>query len=149
MIRLEFERTIDRSIDEVFARLADIDSYEDWLPHSLIFRGGRLVESDQEVTTGTRFVDETPLGQFFGEVTEFEPPTHIAFEQNLGRNDELVFSSRPAYVLESTEHGTKVSHYAEGELFGPMRLAEPIVWMLARNERKRTLETLKRSLEDR
>lgn len=39
MIRLEYERTIESPIEEVFARLADIARYEEWLPHSRIFRG--------------------------------------------------------------------------------------------------------------
>ena len=149
MIQLEFERTIERPIEEVFARLVDIDAYEEWLPPSYIFKGGGVVKPDQEIGLGTRFTDETPMGTFHGEVTEFEPPRRVAFEQNLGRNDELVFSSRPAYTLADGPYGTRVKHEAEGQLFGYFRLAEPIVWVMARNERRRIMDHLKRSFATR
>ena len=148
MIQLEFETTIQRPIEEVFARLVDIDSYEDWLPHSLIFRGGGLKQPEEEVTEGTEFVDVTPIGKFHGRVTEFEPPTRVAFEQNLSRRGDRVFSSRPSYVLQQTDDGTLVTHHAQGELYGPLSFTEPVVRMLASHERQRTFDQLKRSLED-
>ena len=42
---------------------------------------------------------------------------------------------------------TIVHHVAEGELFGLMRLMKPVAALLARSERWRTVESLRRSLE--
>jgi hypothetical protein len=42
---------------------------------------------------------------------------------------------------------TIVHHVAEGELFGLMRLMKPVAALLARSERARTVESLRRSLE--
>jgi hypothetical protein len=42
---------------------------------------------------------------------------------------------------------TGVHHVAEGELFGMMRLMKPVAALLARSERARTVESLRRSLE--
>jgi hypothetical protein len=43
--------------------------------------------------------------------------------------------------------GVAIRHIAEGELFGMMRLMKPVATMLARSERTRTVESLRRSLE--
>jgi hypothetical protein len=55
--------------------------------------------------------------------------------------------ARPAYRLEADGDKTIVQHIAEGELFGLMRLIRPVATLLARSERTRTLESLRRSLE--
>ena len=55
--------------------------------------------------------------------------------------------ARPEYILEPDNDRTIVHHVAEGELFGVARLMKPVAARLARSERARTLESLKRSLE--
>jgi len=55
--------------------------------------------------------------------------------------------ARPDYILETDRGKTVVHHVAEGELFGVMRLMKPVAGLLARTERDRTVESLKRSLE--
>ena len=55
--------------------------------------------------------------------------------------------ARPEYILEADGDKTIVHHVAEGELFGMMRLMKPVAALLARSERARTIESLKRSLE--
>jgi hypothetical protein len=57
--------------------------------------------------------------------------------------------ARPGYVLEADRDKTVVHHVAEGELFGVMRLMKPVAALLARSERARTVESLRRSLEAR
>jgi uncharacterized protein YndB with AHSA1/START domain len=147
MIQLELEREIGRPIEEVFARLADIDRYREWLPKSLIFKGGGLVAPDEAVARGTEFVDVTPLGKLRGEVTSFEPPTGIGFEQTLRRWGKPVLISHPSYQLSATDRGTHVSHQGEAELFGALTFTEPLVRVLAIRERTRIVDELKRSLE--
>ena len=55
--------------------------------------------------------------------------------------------ARPEYILEADGDKTIVHHVAEGELFGMMRLMKPVAALLARSERARTVESLRRSLE--
>jgi hypothetical protein len=55
--------------------------------------------------------------------------------------------ARPEYILESEQDKTIVHHVAEGELFGVMRFMKPVAALMARSERARTVESLRRSLE--
>jgi hypothetical protein len=58
-----------------------------------------------------------------------------------------LMEARPGYVLEAERDKTVVHHVAEGELFGVMRLMKPVAALMARSERARTVESLRRSLE--
>jgi uncharacterized protein YndB with AHSA1/START domain len=55
--------------------------------------------------------------------------------------------ARPEYFLEADGERTIVHHVAEGDLFGVMRLMKPVAALMARSERARTIESLRRSLE--
>lgn len=147
MFQLRFERHIEQPVEAVFTRLVDIDGYRDWLPRSLIFKGGGLNDPDREIEVGTRFVDRTPFGRFHGEVTELDPPRRVAFEQSLRQFGRPVFVSKPSYTLEPTDNGTRVIHDAVGETYGPTRLLEPLVRVLASRERRRTIDELRESFE--
>lgn len=147
MIQFLVEQQIERPREEVFRRLADIDAYSDWLPNSVIFRGGEL-ERGSEVRLGTRYQEKTPIGTFWGEIVEYQPPAVIAFRTPMtlmGRGP--VFESRPKYVLESTHAGTIVHHYAEGEFFGGWQMFEFAGRRLAHYERNRTVDALAGSFE--
>ncbi len=80
-------------------------------------------------------------------VTEYDPPTRIAFRETLRMFGTEMMEARPAYRLEADGERTKVHHLAEGDLFGLMRLMKPIAALMARSERSRTVASLKRSLE--
>jgi hypothetical protein len=96
---------------------------------------------------GTAYFDATRMGTFRGEVTRFEPPSRIGFRETLRWFGSPVMEARPEYFLEADEERTIVHHVAEGELFGWMRLMKPAAVLLAKSERARTLESLRRSLE--
>jgi hypothetical protein len=87
------------------------------------------------------------MGTYRGEVTEFERPSRIGFQETLRWFGSPVAEALPEYVLEADEERTIVHHVAEGELFGWMRLMKPAAALLARSERARTLNSLRRSLE--
>jgi hypothetical protein len=55
--------------------------------------------------------------------------------------------ARPEYRLEADQDRTIVHHIAEGDLFGFMRLMKPVAALLARRERARTVNSLRRSLQ--
>jgi hypothetical protein len=80
-------------------------------------------------------------------VTVYEPPVRIGFRENLHRFGADPMEARPTFILEADRNKTIVHHVAEGELFGIMRLMKPIAALLAKSERTRTVESLKRSLE--
>jgi len=145
-VRYEARTTIDRPISDVFARLADLDGYRTWMRRTGLFRrSGRT--SDGPVGLGTGYFDATRMGTFHGRVSDYEPPARIGFRETLHLFGSDLMEARPEYVLEADGGTTIVHHVAEGELFGPMRLMKPVAALLARSERARTIESLRRSLE--
>ncbi len=145
-IRYEARTTIDRPIGDVFARLADLDGYRTWMRRTGLFRRSGQT-SDGPLGLGTAYFDATRMGTFRGEVTDYEPPTRIGFRETLRWFGSDLMEARPAFVLESDQDKTIVHQVAEGELFGMMRLMKPVAALLARSERARTVDALRRSLE--
>jgi uncharacterized protein YndB with AHSA1/START domain len=145
-VRYEGRTAIDRPVADVFARLADLDGYGTWMHRTGLFRrSGRT--SDGPLGPGTAYVDATRMGTFRGQITEYQPPSRIGFRESLRWFGSDLMEARPEYVLEADRDGTIVHHVAEGELFGVMRLMKPVAALLARSERRRTVESLRRSLE--
>ena len=145
-VRYETRATIDRPIDEVFGRLADLDGYGTWMRRTGLFRRSRQT-SDGPVGRGTAYSDATRMGTFRGEVTDYEAPARIGFNETLRWFGSDLMEARPGYILEADRDRTILHHVAEGELFGVMRLMKPVAALLARSERARTVESLRRSLE--
>jgi uncharacterized protein YndB with AHSA1/START domain len=145
-VRYETHTTIERPVSDVFARLADVDGYKTWMRRTGLFRRSGQT-SDGPLGLGTEYFDATKMGTFRGEVVAFEPPVRIGFRERLRWFGLALMEARPAYTLEPDEEQTIVHHVAEGQLFGIMRLMKPIAARLARSERARTLESLKRSME--
>ena len=145
-VRYETRTTIARPIDEVFARLADLDGYRTWMRRTGLFRRSGQT-SGGPVGLGTAYFDATRMGTFRGEVTAYEPPSRIGFRETLRWFGSDLMEARPEYLLEADGKRTVVRHVAEGDLFGPMRLMKPVAELMARSERSRTLNSLRRSLE--
>ena len=145
-VRYETHTTIDRPVSDVFARLADLDGYTTWMRRTGLFRrSGRT--SDGPLGPGTAYFDATRMGTFRGEVTDYEAPARIGFRETLRWFGSDLMEARPNYILEADRDKTVVHHVAEGGLFGIMRLMKPVAALLARSERTRTVQSLKRSLE--
>jgi uncharacterized protein YndB with AHSA1/START domain len=145
-IRYESRTTIDRAIGDVFARLADLGGYETWMHRTGLFRRCGQT-SDGPLGVGTAYFDASRMGTFRGEVTDFKPQSRIAFRETLRWFGSDLMEARPEYFLEADQETAIVHHVAEGELFGLMRLMKPVAALLARSERARTVESLRRSLE--
>ena len=145
-VRYETRTTIERPVSDVFARLANVDGYRTWMRRTGLFRRSGQI-SDGPVGLGTAYFDATRMGTFRGEVVAFEPPARIGFRERLRWFGFELMEARPEYILEPDNDRTIVHHVAEGELFGVTRLMKPVAARLARSERARTLESLKRSLE--
>lgn len=61
-IELELERTIRAPIDQVFARLVDIEGHDDWMAGTGSMLRHTRQTSSGAPTVGTTFVDETSQG---------------------------------------------------------------------------------------
>lgn len=145
-VRFESRIVVRRPIGVVFERLADVPGYGRWMHRTGLFRRCGLT-SDGPVRQGATYVDATRMGTFAGEVTEFAPPTRLAFRETLRWFGSEVTQARPAYELEEQDGSTVVHHVAVGELYGWMRFMKPGAALLAKAERTRTLSSLKRFLE--
>jgi uncharacterized protein YndB with AHSA1/START domain len=145
-VRYETHTTIDRPISDVFARLADLEGYRAWMRRTGLFRRSGQV-SDEPLDVGTAYFDATRMGTFRGEVIDYQPPARIGFRETLRWFGSDLMEARPEYVLEPDGDKTLVHHVAEGELFGMMRVMKPVAALMARSERVRTVESLRRSLE--
>jgi uncharacterized protein YndB with AHSA1/START domain len=145
-VRYETSTTIDRPIGDVFARLADLDGYGTWMRHTGLFRRTAQT-SDGPPGPGTPYYDATRMGTFRGQITDYQPPSRIGFRETLRWFGSDLMEARPEYFLEADDDTTIVHHVAEGELFGVMRLMKPVAALMARSERTRTVESLRRSLE--
>ena len=146
-VRYESRTTIERTIEDVFERLADLPGYSNWMHRTGLFRRCGQI-SDGPIEKGTTYFDATRMGTYRGEVTDFERPSRIGFRETLRWFGTAVAEARADYFLDADDQKrTIVHHVAEGELFGWMRLMKPGAALLARSERSRTLKSLKRSLE--
>ena len=145
-VRFESRTVIRRPIGVVFERLADLPGYGRWMHRTGLFRRCRQI-SESPVRKGTTYLDATRMGTFEGEVTEFAPPSRIAFRESLRWFGSQMTQARPEYLLEGDDEATVVHHIAVGELFGWMRFMKPAAALLAKVERTRTLNSLRRSLE--
>ena len=145
-VGFESHTTIDRPIGDVFARLADLDGYRGWMRRTGLFRQSGQT-SDGPLGPGTEYFDATRMGTFRGEITDYQPPSRIGFRETLQLFGSNLMEARPEFLLEADGDTTIVHHVAEGELFGVMRLMKPVAALLARSERARTVNSLRRSLE--
>src|SRR3954452_20443967 len=130
-VRYESCATVDRPIDEVFARLADISGYRTWMHRTGLFRRSGQT-SHGPLGHGTAYFDASRMGTFRGEVTDYQPPSRIGFRETLTWFGVDVMQARPEYLLEADEERTIVHHVAEGQLFGWMRLMKPVAALMAK-----------------
>jgi uncharacterized protein YndB with AHSA1/START domain len=145
-VRYETSTTINKPIGDVFRRLANVDDYRTWMRRTGMFRRSGQT-SDGPLGSGTAYFDATRMGTFRGKVTDYEMPSRIGFRETLRWFGSDLMEARPNYTLEADRDKTIVHHVAEGELFGAMRLMKPVAALLARSERARTVNALRRSLE--
>ena len=147
MIRVEIDETIERPIETVFAQLADIARYPEWMPDDGLFISCKQ-DSPGPVGVGTAYSDRTRLGTVRGEVSEFDLPSRVVFHYTARILGRTMMEGWPGYVLEPAgETATRIHHTAEGRLYGPFKLMQPLIQRMAQRERQRTVDALKRSLE--
>lgn len=146
MTSIEFEltRTIAAPIDQVFARLVDIDGHNEWMAGTGSMLRHTRQTSPGEPAVGTTYVDETSQGEMPGEIVELEVPHKVVFHWwETSRKGQLKFEGWPSYALQTTaENHTLVRHHAKLNVHGAYRLAMPVMRRLAVKERTITLDAL-------
>ncbi|MDF2828714.1 SRPBCC family protein [Microbacterium sp. I2] len=149
VVEFELTRTVHADIQDVFARLADIDGHNQWMPK----RGSMLRRTRQTSagapTVGTTYLDETSAGPTPGEIAEFQPPHRLVYHWwDKSKAGKLKLEGWPAYRLETTDGGsTLVRHTATLHTHGMYRLATPVLRRIAMKERAVTLDALAASFE--
>jgi uncharacterized protein YndB with AHSA1/START domain len=146
MVRVELDTVIKKSPEEVFERLTDISGYSKWMPKSGVFKKSQQT-SKGPIGKGTTYVDVGRMGKWQGEITDFEKPKRVDYLETVRWFGLRVMQSRALYQLEPAEGTSKLHHVAEGQLYGIFKLMQPMAAVIARGERRRTVEALKRSLE--
>lgn len=148
-IQFVLERTIPAPIDEVFARLVDIEGYNAWMP-----KKGTLLKHARQTSpgppaVGTTYDDETTQGTLPGEIVELEAPHKVVFHWwDKSKAGRLKSEGWPAYSLQPAgENTTLVRHHPKLTMYGLTNLLAPIYRRYAIKERTITIDALKASFE--
>lgn len=151
VIEFEIERRINAPIDEVFARLSDIDGHNDWMPRKGSILRHTHQTSSGEPGLGTTFIDDTVFGPSPGEIVEFDKPHQLTYHWwDRARSGRMKSEGWPSYSLESAEgNSTHVRHHARMHTYGLSRLATPLLRRIAVRERTATVDALAASFETR
>ena len=148
-VEFELERTIRAPIDQVFARVIDIEGYNDWVAGTGSMLGRTRQTSQGAPAVGTTYVDETRQGPIPGEIAEMEAPHQLVFHWwASSKSGKTKFEGWPSYHLQASDDGqTVVRHRAVLATYGLWRLATPIMRRIAVKERTTTVDALKASFE--
>jgi uncharacterized protein YndB with AHSA1/START domain len=148
-VEFELVRTVQAPIGDVFARLADMEGHNEWMPKKgSMLRHTRLTSTGPP-GLGTTYEDETRFGTMPGEFVEYDPPRRLVHHWwDSTSSGRIKTEGWPGYTLEPLDdHQTIVRHHATLRLNGAYRFATPVMRMLAMRERRTTLEALQRSFE--
>ncbi len=146
-VELEIQRTVAAPIGEVFARLADIEGHNAWVPgRGSILRGTRQT-SPGPVAAGTTYEDRTRMGTMPGEIAELDSPRRIVYHWwDRSSSGTTRMEGWPGYILEAVgEDKTLVRHHVRMRANGIRSLGTPVLRIIARRERTATLDALVRS----
>ena len=146
---LELTRTIRAPIADVFARLADIEGHDAWMPRTGSIRRASRTTSSGPTGLGTTYEDSTLFGKAPGEVVTFDRPERLVYHwwQKAPWGSTLA-EGWPGYTLESVgERETLVRHHARLRTYGIYGPATPIMKRIALRERTVVLDALARSFE--
>jgi uncharacterized protein YndB with AHSA1/START domain len=146
-IEFELERTVQAPIDQVYARLVDIDGHNAWVDKKRSMLKQTRQTSPGEPGVGTTYVDDTKQGELPGEIVELEAPHTVVFHWwDKTKAGKVRFEGWPSYSLQSTaDGGTLVRHRAKLDVHGAYQWGAPIFRRLAMRERTATIDALKAS----
>ena len=144
---LHLERTVRAPIADVFDRLADIESINEWQPHKGSIRRGSRKTSAGPVGLGTTYEDSTLFGKAPGEVSAFDRPRELEYHwRQKAPWGALLAEGWPRYTLESLgDRATLVRHDVPLKTYGIYGPATPIMRRIALRERTAVLDALEAS----
>jgi uncharacterized protein YndB with AHSA1/START domain len=148
-IEFDLERVVRAPIDEVFARLVDIEGYNAWMPKKGTMLKRTRQTSPGAPAVGTTFVDETSQGDMPGEIEALEAPNTVVFHWwEESKSGKRTFEGWPSYQLESAgDSSTLVRHHAKLTMYGMYAFGSPIFRRFAVKERTLTIDALRASFE--
>ena len=148
-VEFEVVREIRAPAEQIFARLADIEGHNAWMPDKGSILRRTQQTSPGELTLGTTYLDQTSFGPIPGEVVEFDPPRRLVYHWwDSSKSGKVKVEGWPGYTLEATDHDTTlVRHHASMKTYGLYRLATPVLGRVALRERTATMDALKASFE--
>ncbi|CAN7241062.1 hypothetical protein [Knoellia sp. LjRoot47] len=147
VVEFELARIVHAPVADVFARLADIDGHNTWMPQ----RGSILHHTEKTSPgppgLGTTYLDQQLFGWTPGEISEFDPPTLLVYHWwDKTRRGKVTVEGWPGYRLEAKgDHTTLVHHTARLVTYGAYRVATPVLHWIAVRERTATLDALETS----
>lgn len=126
-VEFELQCTIGAPIAEVFARLADIEGHNAWMPQKGSIRRRSNQTSPGPLRVGTTYEDVTVMGRMPGEITELAPPRCLVYHWwDAGSSGKVKTEGWPGYTLEALgERETLVRHDARLRANGVWGLAPP------------------------
>ncbi len=142
-MRFELEATVRAAPETVFATLADLGGYGDWLPPSGEYHGTTEV-TPGSVAAGTSYVEHSPTGTRRGEITEYAPVTRLAFRQTMALAPAVLGEIDIAirYRLRPDHGGTGVTRMVWVGVPARTRVLRPLIRRRFRAESRRTLDAL-------
>ncbi len=148
-IEFELERTVRAPVEQVSARLLDIEGYHEWMAGAGSMLARTRLTSPGEPAVGSTYVDQTSRGDLPGEIAGLEAPRTIVYHWwEKSRAGSLTFEGWPSYHLEPAGEGeTRVRHRATLAAYGGWGLASPVLRRLALKERTTTIDALTASFE--
>lgn len=146
-VKTTYEVTIDRPIEDVFAVLAAVERYHEWLPPSETFVRTELAD-DEPIKQGATYIDYQTKGvQMPGSVHLYQPPTRIGFSQQLSLPLGARVFVTMEYTLTSDGNGTHVLREYVFRMPLLLRPMERVLKGKILEENDRIVAALKRALE--
>jgi uncharacterized protein YndB with AHSA1/START domain len=148
MPALHFTTHIDGPSETIFELIADLAHYGRWLPSSRAFDA--VTQVSAPIGLGTTYVNTGSSGAMQGSITDYQPPTRIAFRQST-RIKLLLFAGtldmNIRYTLEPAGQATRVERDVAFDTHGVLKAVQPIIVATIRRESKRLMQVMKRYVE--
>lgn len=134
---------INRPVDQVFNYSTDFDNMPQWVDP--VWAARKI--SDGPIGPGTLMIESIRNGPFSGEntweTTAFVPNRLCRFE-----GETCFGKSVASYLFEAIGGSTQLTAEMSAEMPGLLGYVRPIAQFLHRRDREKSLETIKRILED-
>ncbi len=145
-MKRDYEIRILRPVGEVFAVLAAVEKYHEWLPTSETYVRTAVV--DEPIKEGSEYIDYQSHGiEMPGVVHIYEPPQRIGFRQGMKMPLGSQLAVRIEYTLMPDGAGTHVVRRHIFKMPLLLRVAELVLRSKIIRENERIVAALKCAVE--